>query len=173
LALDPENGPILKELGKVQYKRSDFDGAIATFEKCHGLNAGADISHLYLGKSYTKKGQTSNAIGALGKSIEHKPKNYSAHFALGSIYQEQQKYSKAATEFKAALSANPKKGFRASFNYAVVVEQNDPENYTQNIANWEAFVKLGKNNPKAKKDVAIAVDHIKDLKEALEQGTLQ
>ncbi|RKX25782.1 MAG: hypothetical protein DRP45_05100, partial [Candidatus Zixiibacteriota bacterium] len=159
LAIDPENGPILMELGKVQYKQRDYEGAIVSLEKGHAAGSGDHASFLYLGKSYQKMGKQDKAIVALQKSIEHKSANYSAHSALGLIYHQQEKFLKAATEYKAALKANPKKGFRASYNYASAMEEANPDDRDQNIANWEAFVKLAKNNPKAKNDVAIAQDH--------------
>ena len=70
------------------------------------------------------------------------------------------------------MKANPKK-FRAAYNYAVAVEQSNPEKYSTNIANWETFIKVGKSYPKAKKDVAVAQEHVKELKDALEKSNLQ
>ena len=154
----------------MQYKRSSYKEAVETFEKAHEAGSGDHLSYLYLGKSYQKQDKLPDAIAALQKSIELKPENYSAHFALGSIYRAQEKYLRAAGEFKAALKASPKRGYRASFNYAVAMEEENPDATDQNIANWEAFVKLAKTNPRAKNDVAIARQHIKDLKEHKEQA---
>ncbi len=68
-----------------------------------------------------------------------------------------------------AMSAEPSK-YQASQNYAVAMESADPDAIDANIANWNTFIKLARNNPKAKDQVAEAEQHIKDLqarKEAL------
>ena len=98
--------------------------------------------------------------------------NYNAHSSLGSIYLAQEKYNSAAGAFSAAMKADKKK-YRAAYNYAIAVESSNPEDYDTNIANWEKFINLAKNNPKAKNDVGIAREHVAELKKAKEQAALQ
>ena len=106
------------------------------------------------------------------KALEIKSDYYNAHFALGQIYLGQEKYSRAASSFKAALNADPRK-YRASYNYAVAAESQDQDNIDANIANWNAFIKLAKNNPKANNDVAIAQQHVKDLQARKEKMSFE
>jgi tetratricopeptide (TPR) repeat protein len=84
---------------------------------------------------------------------------------MGQIYLQKEDYVSAAKEFKAALAADPK-GFKAAYNYAYAIETKTPDDYTANIANWQDFVRVAGANPKAKEDVAVATQHIKELKEA-------
>ena len=125
-----------------------------------------------LGKGYQKTEKSDQAIKAFKKSVTLKKKNYNAQFAMGQIYLSQQKFQSAAGAFNKALKANPKK-HRAAYNYAVAVESNDPENYVKNISAWERFIKIAKKNPRARKEMASAEGHLKELKEAKRQADLQ
>ena len=100
--------------------------------------------------------------------MEKKSDYYNSHFALGQIFLGQEKYSTAAGSFKAAMRADSKK-YRAAYNYAVAVESENQDAIDTNIENWNAFIKLAKNNPKAKNDVAVAEQHVKDLQERKEK----
>ena len=67
------------------------------------------------------------------------------------------------------MNAEPGK-YQAAQNYAVAMESADSDAIDANIGHWNAFIKLAKKNPRAKNDVAIAEQHVKDLqvrKEAL------
>ncbi len=165
LAIEPNNGQILKELGKVLYTRSQFADAVERLTKCHEAGAGDHVSHYMLGKAYQKQDQIDNAIAALKQSIEVKSDYYNSHSTLGSIYLSQEKFRSAATEFRAALKAAPKRGYRAAYNYAVAMEQANQDDIDANVANWNAYIKIAKNIPKAKDGVEIARQHVKELEE--------
>lgn len=152
-----------KELAKVYFLRSNFPLVIETVEKVHAANAADDESWYMLGKAQEKQEMTKEAIAAYEQSIAAREQNYQAHFALGNIYLQQQNYAKAAEQFKAALEDDPK-AFRAAYNYAVSMESANGDNVDANIANWEEFIRIGKNHPKAKQDVAIAQQHVAELK---------
>ena len=160
------------ELGKIYYRQKNHKQVVATLDKCHQMGGGSHLSYFMLGKAYNSLKQSSKAITALNKSVSLKSKNYNALSALGQIYLGQGKYRKAATNFKKAMRVNSKK-YRASYNYAIAVESADPENYSVNIQNWEKFIRIAKSNPKAKKEVSQARDHVKELKEANESASLQ
>ncbi|MFQ6008190.1 MAG: tetratricopeptide repeat protein [Candidatus Zixiibacteriota bacterium] len=171
IALENKNAEYYKELTKVYYKKQDYPKAIETVLKCHKLG-GADANTYYiLGKGYEKQKKTQDAINAFNKSIELK-NNYKARSALGQIYLRQQKYAKAAQQFKAALKVEPK-AWRAAYNYAVAIQSLNPEDYDTNLKAWENFVKRAKNIPKAKNQVAEAQRVIKELKEAKKKAELQ
>lgn len=171
IAIDANDAQLYKELGKVYYRKKNYKEVVSTLGKCHEMGAGDYITYYYVGKSYEQLDDNANAIEAFKQSIA-KEDNYSAHSSLGTIYLNQQKFKSAASSFRAALKADPKK-YRAAYNYAIAVESDNPEDYGTNITNWENFINLAKNNPKAKNDVATARDHVKELKDAKEQAGLQ
>lgn len=170
IAINP-SADLYKELGKVYYKKKNDKEVITTLNKCHEAGGGDYLTYYMLGKSYQRENKDADAIKALNMS-NTKKNNYNAHSALGSIYLGQEKYTKAAAAFQSALKANPKK-YRAAYNYAVAIENASPDDYSSHIKNWENFVRIAKNNPKAKNDISIAQQHIKDLKDAQENAQLQ
>lgn len=170
IANNGQDGALFRDLGKAFYQNRDEANAIKTLEKCHELNSGDYLTYLMVGRSYDKLGQDAKAIEALNKSIQLE-NNYSAHFALGQLYMGQEKYVQAGTAFRKALSADGTK-YRAAYNYASAMEFADPENFEQNINNWESFVRLAKNNPKAKTEVAQAEAHLKELRDAKKHAEL-
>jgi len=160
---------LLAELGKVQYQRKNYSGAIQSFEKCHATGSGDEVSYLYLGRSYEKQGETAKAVASFQKALQIKPNYYNAHFSLGSIYLSQEKYADAASAFKAALRADQSQA-KAAYNYAVAMESQDQDAVDENIANWQSYVKLARKDPKKNDDeLAQAEQHIKDL-QAKKQG---
>jgi len=171
ISLDGKNFELYRELGKVYYKKRDFPKVIETIVKCHELGGEDDNTYFMLGKGYQNQEKIKEAISAFKKSLELKD-SYKAHSALGGIYLGQGKFLSAANEFKAALKANPK-GHRAAYNYAIAIQSQNPESYDVNIKAWQDYIKLAKNNPKAKNQVAEAQRVIKDLKEAKEKANLQ
>lgn len=172
IGIAAQDGDLYRELGMILYLKKNYAEVISTLEECHRLNAGDHLTHYMLGKSQQKQGNLTAAIASLNASNQEK-KNYNAHFLLGTIYLNQEKYSKAATEFKAAEKLDSGKAYKAAFNYAVAMENQDPEALDANIANWERFVQLGKKSPKANADVSSAQDHIKELRDKKEHVGLQ
>jgi cytochrome c-type biogenesis protein CcmH/NrfG len=124
-----------------------------------------------LGKAYQKQENAPEAIKAFEKSISMEKKNYNAYFALGQINLGQGKYMSAANFFDQALKASPQ-NYLAAYNYAVSVESHEPENYGQNIEVWEKFVRMAKSNPKARREIGEAENHLKELREAHRQKEL-
>ena len=103
-------------------------------------------TYYMLGKSYEKTSKPTDAITAYQKSNSIKD-NYRANYGLGIIYLNQENFNEAAKAFKAALKAEPK-GYLAAYNYAIAVESQNKDAIDQNIANWQEFIRLAKNNPK-------------------------
>ncbi len=172
IALKDSDPGYYKDLGKVYYRKKNNEEVVATFTKCHQLGGGDYLTFYMLGKAYENTGNTDQALAALKKSAELNDKYDNAHSAMGAIYLSQEKYRSAAGAFKSAMQADPA-NYRAAFNYAVAVESSDPESYDTNIANWETFIRVGSKNPKAKSDVAVAKEHVKELKAAKEKANLQ
>lgn len=170
--LKPADFDLYKELGKTYYRQNDHAKVIEVLEAGHQKTGGGDwLTHYMVGKAYQKTSRDAQAIESMKKSIAAE-NNYNAQFALGQIYMSQEKYQSAAGAFKAALNADKSK-YLASYNYASAMEFSNPEAYSDNIANWEAFVRLAKNNPKARTQVNQAQEHIKELREALRAVELQ
>lgn len=171
LTLDTNQNALYGELAKVFYRQKKYADLVTTLEKGHAQGAGDHTTCYLLGKGYQKTNQDTKAIGAFRESIG-KQANYNAQFALGQIYLSQEKYKQAGNAFKAALNLNSKK-FQAAYNYAFALESMDPNAIDTNIKNWQDFVKIGKSDPKAKNNVAMAEQHIKDLKESKAAMDLQ
>lgn len=160
------------ELGKVYYRQKNHKQVIASIDKCHQLGGETHLTYYMKGKAHKSLRQNSQAIDAFNKSVSLRSNNYNALSALGQIYLGQGDYRTAAGYFKKAMVADSKK-YRAAYNYAIAVESADPENYSTNISNWEKFIRIAKNNPKAKAEVTQARDHVKELKEAQNSANLQ
>jgi protein O-GlcNAc transferase len=171
IALDAKNADYYKEMTKVYYQKQDYPKAVETVLKCHQLGGGDANTYYILGKGYEKQNKMQDAMDAFNKSIELED-NYKARSTLGQIYLNQQKYPKAAEQFKAALKVEPT-AWRAAYNYAIAIQSHNPEDYDTNLKAWEDFVKLAKNIPKAKNQVDEAQRVIKDLKAAKEKAELQ
>lgn len=170
--LRPDDFDLYKELGKTYYRQNNHAKVIEVLEAGHEKTGQGDwLTNYMVGKAYQKTDRDGQAIAAMKKSIAAQ-NNYNAQFALGQIYMSQEKYQSAAGAFKAALSADKSK-YLASYNYASAMEFSNPDAYAANITNWEAFVRMAKNNPKARTQVNQAQDHIKELREALRTVELQ
>jgi tetratricopeptide (TPR) repeat protein len=164
IALNDKDASLHKELGRVYFEKGNFSEAVAELDKCNQLGSGDTATYYMIGKCYEKDGKKAEAIEALKKSNSLK-ENYRANFALGSIYLDQQNYLEAAKMFKAALKADPK-GYFAAYNYASAMESANQDAIDQNITNWQEFIRIAKNNPKAKDRVAEAQDHVKQLQQS-------
>jgi tetratricopeptide (TPR) repeat protein len=164
IALDTKDAGLHRDLGRVYFEKGNFPEAIGELEKCNQLGGADTLTWYMIGKSYEKDGKKSEAIAALDKSNAIKA-NYRALYALGNLYLDQQKYDDAAKMFKSALKADPK-GYYAAYNYAIAVETANQDNIDENIANWQDFIRIAKNNPKAKARVTEAIDHVKELQKA-------
>lgn len=165
IASDEKNPDLYKDLARVYREIDKFDQLQETIEKCHALGAADENTWYLLGLAQEKQKRPEDAIASYRKSLEVDPKGYDALSGLGKLYLNQQQYAEAAAAFKSAFDANNAK-FRAMYNYCSTVETMNPTDYDGNIANWEQFVKIARNNPKASKEVAQSLAHIKELEEA-------
>jgi tetratricopeptide (TPR) repeat protein len=167
MALDPKRIDLYQELAKVYYTRGNYPEAINAVEQAHKAGVQDGNTWFILGKGYQKTDRANDAITALNKSLELDGKGATASqawFAIGDINLNRQKYPEAAAAFKSALRLNSKL-VRASYNFAVAMESFAPDSMSQNIANWEQYVRQAKGNPKEKNNVDIASGHIKELRE--------
>ena len=165
MTLDPKRTDLYKDLAKVYYTRGNYAEAINAVEQAHKAGLGDGDTWFVLGKGYQKTDRGGDAITALKKSVElNGSKKADAWFAIGDINLTRQNYNEAASAFRSAVKLNPKL-VRASYNYAVAMESFAPDSMSQNIANWEQYVRQAKGNPKEKSNVDVATGHIKDLRE--------
>lgn len=174
IALAPKDASLYKDLGKILFAKRDYEETVKALGKCHENGGGNHLTQYMMGKAYQKLDKPSDAIACFDKSVQLEKKNYNSYFALGQVYLSQGKYMNAANYFDRALKSSPTKHL-AAYNYAVAVESQDPEDYAKNIEAWEKFLRLAKNNPKARasNEIAEAENHVKQLKEALKQKNLQ
>ncbi|MBN1213236.1 MAG: tetratricopeptide repeat protein [candidate division Zixibacteria bacterium] len=172
IAVDGQNTDLHIELAKVYYRQKNYPELITTLEACHNLGGGDYLSYYMLGKGYQQQDKLDLAIGAFKKSLEFKGDNSNAHFAMGQIYLGQEKFKSAASSFKASFDADSKKHI-AMYNYAIAMESQDPDAIDQNIKIWEDYIRIAKKHPKAQSDLAIAQQHVKELKDRKEKLELQ
>jgi tetratricopeptide (TPR) repeat protein len=95
-------------LGAIYLNKSDYDKAIASFERSASLNEN-DIKIKYnsLGLAYLRKGQYAKAESVLEIAVEFDPNNKYAHNNLGYAYARQGKHHEAGIEFRKALAIDP------------------------------------------------------------------
>lgn len=165
LQAEPGNAAVYKDLARVYREIDKYEPLLQTIDKCHELGSGDEDTWYLHGLALEKLKRDDEAISSYRKSLELDPKGYEPLSALGKLYLSRQNYAEAAASFKAAYEANTTK-FRAYYNYCSAVETMNPSDFAGNIANWEQFVKIARNNPKAAKEVAQAQAHVKELSDA-------
>ncbi|MBK7141104.1 MAG: tetratricopeptide repeat protein [bacterium] len=160
-----DSAAMMLEIAKVQGKAGDQPAVIATIEKIHTWNAATDETWYALGKAYEREKNTKSAMNAYEQSLALKADNAQAHFAIGNLHLQAEKYALAAEQFKSALQDDPK-NYKAAYNYAFATETLNPDSIDVHLTNWQEYIRLAKNQPKAQDDVAIATQHVKELQAA-------
>ncbi|UCD16293.1 MAG: hypothetical protein JSV44_07430, partial [Candidatus Zixiibacteriota bacterium] len=126
-----------------------------------------------LGRGYQKLKKLPEAIAALSKSTELKNDYFNSFNSLGQIYQAQENYMKAYQMFRTAIRIKPDnylahRNLAISFEHMNLSAQGNIDDIDQVIANWNKFLKVAKNNPRAKRLISETEEHIKDLQELKE-----
>jgi tetratricopeptide (TPR) repeat protein len=114
-ALFPSRGTAWETLGVAYYFNNQNDEAITALRKAEelGRNGGGlltpfpesylERTYYFLGASYLKKGDNSEAIAWLGKALQLAPANAITHNDLGNAYFFEGQNEKAAAEYKRDL----------------------------------------------------------------------
>jgi tetratricopeptide (TPR) repeat protein len=93
----------------VLYAQADIaQCAVAAFENALKLEDQNWEVHYHLALALLREGQRAKALKELQTATQQKPDAVSAHFALGSLFETEQKASEAQTELRAALNLDPK-----------------------------------------------------------------
>lgn len=85
-------------------QKGNYDQAIKDFNQALKLKPRDPTLITYRGVVYYAKGQTDMATKDFNQALEIDPKFGRAHYQLGMIYENQEKYAQAVTEMKKAKS---------------------------------------------------------------------
>ena len=92
----------------VLYAQSDHVScAIAAFEAALKLEDQNWESHYNLALALLRKGDRGRAVRELQTAIQEKPDSVSSHFALGSVFEGEQKLREAEEQFRSTLKVDP------------------------------------------------------------------
>ncbi|MEE9442943.1 MAG: tetratricopeptide repeat protein [candidate division Zixibacteria bacterium] len=167
LAADAAYAEANKELGKLYYSAKEYDKAITSLENFIKLDTKDYYTYYLLAAAYKKAKNYNKAVENYKAAINLRSNHFESIRNLANLYRERERFSEAITYYKRAIKLKPK-DYKTAYNLAVAVQSNDPEDYATAITSWNEFLKVGRKNPKARKQVANAEQLIKQLKEAKE-----
>ena len=108
LAEKPDFFPALLNLGKLQFTKKTFDGAIETLTKAVESDSTSADAHYFLGESYLQVKKGSKAVVHLNEAIRLDPLGKAeAHLRLGILYRGAGMKDKAVVEFENFLAKRP------------------------------------------------------------------
>jgi len=108
LAEKPDFFPALINLGKLQFTKKNFDGAIETLTKAVEADSTSADAHYFLGESYLQVKKGSKAVVHLNEAIRLDPMGKAeAHLRLGTLYRGAGMKDKAVVEFENFLAKRP------------------------------------------------------------------
>lgn len=167
LAADAAFGEANKELGKLYYSAKEYDKAVTSLENFIKINATDYYAHYLLAAAYKKTNNINKAVENYKAAINLRSNHFESIRNLANLYRERERFSEAITYYQRAMKLKPK-DYKTAYNMAVAVQSNDPEDFATAIAAWDEFLKVGRKNPKARKQVTNAEQLVKQLKEAQE-----
>ncbi len=110
------------ELAKQKIYAGQFMGAINSLKEVAKTSPNDANVFYYMGYSYFMLNQTDNAKEQLNKAIQLAPNKASTHFILGRIYQNEEKYEDAISEFN-LFTANSKPEDEDSQDATIFISQ--------------------------------------------------
>lgn len=118
LEKDPQSVKALDGLTKAYIEEKRYTAAIAALK-----NAPADeVLQLNLAIAYSKSGDVNSALSTMQSIVKEHPDYAQAHFNLGIVYTQQDRFGEAAQEFDQALRIEPSDDVtRVSYLKALVV----------------------------------------------------
>jgi Flp pilus assembly protein TadD len=107
LSLDPSHPPSLLLLGNAQFRKKNYEGAAAAFQKYLELRPNDTEAHTSLGLTYGQLGMTEKSEAEYLKSLAMDG-NATAAFGLAKLYYEQNKLEPALEHIQKAIQKNSK-----------------------------------------------------------------
>jgi tetratricopeptide (TPR) repeat protein len=105
--LNPGNGQLFLNMGKLLYDMGLNTQAVRAFERAVQLLPSDAQAHYLLGFMYTILGRESWALAAWRKAVDLAPDAHSLRFDLGYMYVRRARYDLAAREFQQVLEHSP------------------------------------------------------------------
>ncbi len=196
--LDTQSGLAHYNLGELYRKEGKFQPALGEFQKAIALKVDVALDRVYLkvGNIYGAQIKFDEAVAAVKKALEIKPKNLEAHGALGGLYHRRNQLDQALAEYQAILALDPKEAgayaeialiglqmgkYQGAKEAAEKALQLDPQNRQARYALGNALLRLGKTEEgrkelqsfQAMEAESQAAQHLRRELVALNQEALQ
>jgi Tfp pilus assembly protein PilF len=107
LALDPDNGEVLNNLGMVAGRKKRYPEAAEFFQRAVKLRPGSADPHLNLGTTYQLMGLMPEAESELRVALALSPLDYRVRNKLGELLFEQGRLGEAEQHFRASIDNQP------------------------------------------------------------------
>mgnify|MGYP001160808541 CR=1 FL=1 len=100
-------GAIRVAYAKILLDRGFADIAATHFQEVLKVDAKNADAHLYMGDTFLRKKEWTNARNAIQKAIELRPKHGLSHYAMGQAYSGLENWKEAANHLEQAVAAKP------------------------------------------------------------------
>jgi len=107
LSKDPENLPVIIELGNLHFDYRNYPQAIDAYQKALELDPENGDVRVDMGIAYFYSGDPDRAIGELSKVIEANPQHAMAYLNLGVVYAETGRKEEAIKAWERYLELEP------------------------------------------------------------------
>ena len=134
-----ENYYYYAELGKLQYRKGQYNNAINSFRRSCQLNINYAPSRYNLGLSYVKVNKIDQALSSYKQAIAINPNYEQAYLGMARLYKQVRYYNDAIDAFEKVISINPN-NVPARMELGVIY--NDRGNYGKAIEMYKAALKL-------------------------------
>lgn len=127
IELQPKSPEAHAWLADVQFRRKDFDGAIASAGAALALDKSLSRLYSIRGRAHEQKGHEDEALNDLQHAITVNPDDKDAQLALGRIYRKRKNLDLAATHYGKAAAADVQLGEAHLGLASVLIDKRDFE----------------------------------------------
>jgi len=164
LSLDPAHAPSLLLLGNAQFRKKNYDEAVAAFQKYLELRPNDAEAHVSLGLTYGQLGMADKTEGEYRTSLALDG-NANAAFGLAKLYYEQDKLEPALELIQKAIQKNNKSA--AYYNLQGVV-LNQMHRYADALPSFQTALQYAPDDVYVIINLGIAYINIKETAKARE-----
>lgn len=164
LELDPQSSFMYQQAAELALETGRTDKALGLAERFVGLSTGNPSAHLLLGNVRWARGDGLGAQEAFEKTIELRPGDKEALFALGSLLSSQSP-GKAKDYFTQYLATNPENASEAEFQIALLEQRaGRPEAAAEHL---KSSIRFDPDNMQARHALAQVYEVSRDTEAAL------
>jgi tetratricopeptide (TPR) repeat protein len=166
LKQNPDNIRIEYKKGLALLAGKKYDDAISQFQRVISKNPGYAKAYEGLGQAYYKKKKKGFATETtLRKAVQLDPTLWRAHNCLGNMYDQQKRHSLAIRHYKAAVLAQPQKGFlynNLGVSFSLMAMNKDA------VAAFKKAIAAKYTTHKVYNNLGLALAHLERYDEALD-----